>query len=79
MRQNSNQSQTVKQEKVCPFHDEDAPVLDYKNVRLMKRFQSSYSKIQPRRRTGLCAKHQRQVTGELKKSRHMALMPFIRK
>lgn len=63
--------------RTCPFHDKDAPVLDYKDVRLMRRFMSSYAKIQPRRRSGLCAKHQRQVTGELKKARFLGLLQFV--
>lgn len=63
--------------KTCPFHDNKAPIIDYKNVRLMKKFLSSYAKILPRRRTGVCAKHQRQVSAELKKARFVALVPFV--
>lgn len=63
--------------RTCPFHDKDAPVLDYKDVRLMRRFMSSYAKIQPRRRSGLCAKHQRMVTNELKKTRFIGLLSFV--
>jgi len=63
--------------RTCPFHDKDAPVLDYKDVRLMRRFMSSYAKIQPRRRSGLCAKHQRQVSAELKKARFLGLLQFV--
>lgn len=67
------------QEKSCPFHDNKAPVIDYKNVRLMRKYLSSYFKILPRRRSGLCAKHQRQIARELKKARHMALVPFVQR
>ena len=63
--------------RVCPFHGKEAPVIDYKDVRLMRRFMSSYSKIQPRRRSGLCAKHQRQVSAELKKARFIGLLSFV--
>lgn len=63
--------------KTCPFHDNKAPIIDYKNVRLMRKFLSSYTKILPRRRTGVCAKHQRQVSAEVKKARYVALVPFV--
>ena len=63
--------------KTCPFHDNKAPLIDYKHVRLMRKFLSSYAKIQPRRRTGVCAKHQRQVSAEVKKARYIALVPFV--
>jgi small subunit ribosomal protein S18 len=63
--------------KTCPFHDNKAPIIDYKNVRLMRKFLSSYAKILSRRRTGVCAKHQRQVSTELKKTRFIGLAPFV--
>ncbi|MFO0704775.1 MAG: 30S ribosomal protein S18 [Candidatus Andersenbacteria bacterium] len=63
--------------KTCPFHDNKAPIIDYKNVRLMRKFLSSYAKILPRRRTGVCAKHQRQVSTELKKARFIGLVPYV--
>jgi small subunit ribosomal protein S18 len=64
-------------QKACPFHGKNALIIDYKDVRLVRKFVSSYGKILPRRRTGLCAKHQRQVTNEIKKTRHMALISFV--
>lgn len=63
--------------RTCPFHDNKAPIIDYKNVRLMRKFLSSYAKVLPRRRTGVCAKHQRQVSTELKKARYIALAPYV--
>lgn len=63
--------------KTCPFHGKNALTLDYKDVRLLRKFISSYAKILPKRRTGTCAKHQRQVTAEIKKARYIALIPFV--
>lgn len=50
--------------------------LDYKDTKTLKRFLSEGGKILPRRRTGLNAKEQRQVTTEIKRARHLALLPF---
>lgn len=63
--------------RTCPFHDNKAPIIDYKNVRLMRKFLSSYAKVLPRRRTGVCAKHQRQVSAELKKARYIGLAQYV--
>jgi small subunit ribosomal protein S18 len=49
---------------------------DYKDVGVLRRFVSSYMKIAPRRRSGLCALHQRQVANAIKRARQAALMPF---
>ncbi len=50
--------------------------LDYKDTKTLKRFLSEGGKILPRRRTGLSAKEQRKVTTEIKRARHLALLPF---
>lgn len=50
--------------------------LDYKNTDLLKRFISEGGKIRPRRQTGTCAKHQRALALTIKRSRHVALLPF---
>lgn len=50
--------------------------IDYKNVKLIRRFLSRYMRIEPRRRTGLTAKQQRDLTRALKRARYMALLPF---
>ncbi len=63
--------------KVCPFHEDDSEVIDYKDVRLMRRYTSAYMKIVPPRRTGLCSKHQRQMAKAIKRARIIALMPNI--
>ncbi len=50
--------------------------IDYKDMRLIQRFTSSYSKIVPRRRSGTCVKHQRMISQAIKRARIMALIPF---
>ena len=58
--------------KVCAFCGKD-----YKDTNKLKRYISERGKILPRRITGNCAKHQRAVTVAIKRSRHIALMPYV--
>lgn len=63
--------------KVCQFCVEHVREIDYKDVnRLMKRFVSDRGKIEPRRKTGTCAKHQRRLSVAIKQARFMALLPY---
>jgi small subunit ribosomal protein S18 len=55
---------------------EKAKHISYKDVGLLRRFVSDRGKIEPRRKTGTCAKHQRRLTTALKRARHIALLPF---
>ena len=50
--------------------------LNYKNVELLRRYINEIGKIRPRRQTGLCAKCQRKLSKEVKRARHLALLPF---
>ena len=50
--------------------------LDYKNADDLRKYINEKGKILPRRVTGTCAKHQRAVTGAIKRARHLALMPY---
>ena len=50
--------------------------LDYKNADLLRRFITEDGKIRPRRQTGTCAKHQRQLARAIKRARHLALLQF---
>lgn len=50
--------------------------IDYKNAEILRRFISENGKIRPRRQTGLCAKCQRKLSLEVKRARHLALLPF---
>lgn len=65
-----------RRKKVCIFCNGDATV-DYKDVALLKKFVSERGKILPRRVTGNCAKHQREITTAVKRARHLALMPYV--
>ena len=50
--------------------------IDYKDVKLLRKFISERGKIVPRRISGLCAKHQRELTNAIKRARVMALLPY---
>jgi small subunit ribosomal protein S18 len=63
--------------KVCRFCAEKTDTVDYKDVKLLQRFLSSYGKIESRKRTGTCMKHQRRLAIALKRARHIALLPFV--
>ena len=62
--------------KVCLFCAEKVEHIDYKDVARLKRFVTEKGKIVPRRSSGVCAHHQRELTVAIKRARHMALMPF---
>ncbi|MBE7047992.1 MAG: 30S ribosomal protein S18 [Ruminococcaceae bacterium] len=62
--------------KVCAFCQDKIDYIDYKDVAKLRRFVSERAKILPRRITGTCAKHQRQLTEAIKRARHIALLPF---
>ena len=64
------------QEKKCFYCTNPKLVVDYKDVASLRRFVSSYMKIAPRRRSGLCARHQRQVANAIKRARQAALLAF---
>ena len=63
--------------KVCHFCVDRVEEIDYKDVARLRKFVSERGKILPRRVTGTCAKHQRQLTIAIKRSRHVALLPYI--
>ncbi len=63
--------------KVCMFCADKNLVIDYKEADKLKKFVSEKGKILPRRVTGLCAKHQREMTTAIKRARHIALLPYI--
>lgn len=62
--------------KVCVFCVEKVEEIDYKDVTKLKRFVSERAKILPRRVTGTCAKHQRELTTAIKRARQIALLPY---
>ena len=63
--------------KVCAFCAEKATSIDYKDAAKLRKFITERGKIAPRRGTGVCAKHQRELTIAIKRARHIALMPYI--
>ena len=62
--------------KVCSFCVDKVDHIDYKDVAKLRRFVTERGKILPRRISGNCAKHQRQVTVAIKRARNSALLPF---
>ncbi|MCR5522105.1 MAG: 30S ribosomal protein S18 [Clostridia bacterium] len=63
--------------KVCAFCVDKVEYIDYKDVNKLSRFTSERAKILPRRVTGTCAKHQRELTTAIKRARQVALMPYM--
>lgn len=62
--------------KVCSFCVDKMTSIDYKDLAKLKKFVSERGKILPRRISGCCAKHQRQLTVAIKRARHIALLPY---
>ena len=66
-----------KRKKVCAFCTDKIDEIDYKDTLRLRKYVSERAKILPRRVTGTCAKHQRQLTVAIKRARQVALMPYI--
>ena len=62
--------------RVCQFCVENAKSIDYKSVSLLRQYINERGRILPRRRTAACAKHQRMLSGAIKRARHLALLPY---
>ena len=63
--------------KVCQFCADKVADIDYKDVAKLRKFISERAKILPRRVSGNCALHQRQLTVAIKRARQMALLPYV--
>ncbi|MGV1682256.1 30S ribosomal protein S18 [Sphingopyxis sp. NJF-3] len=63
--------------KTCPFSTKDAPVIDYKDVRLLQGYLSERGKIVPSRITAVSTKKQRELAKAIKRARHIGLLPYI--
>jgi small subunit ribosomal protein S18 len=63
--------------KTCPFSGANAPVIDYKDIRLLSRFISERGKIVPSRITAVSAKKQRELAQAIKRARNLALLPYV--
>jgi small subunit ribosomal protein S18 len=62
--------------KVCAFCVDKIEIIDYKEPHKLRRYVSERGKIEPRRKTGTCARHQRRLTLAIKRARHIALLPY---
>jgi small subunit ribosomal protein S18 len=69
--------QQVKKRRVCRFCETKEIYIDYKDEKRLSRFVSEQGKVIPKRITGTCAKHQRQLVQAIKRARHLALLPFV--
>ena len=67
----------VRRRKVCQFCADQDKKIDYKDAETLKKYITERGKILPRRITGTCSIHQREVTKAIKKARVVALMPYI--
>jgi len=67
---------TFRRHKVCKFCVDKIQVVDYKDVRRLRSFITDRGKIMPRRTSGNCAAHQRQLTGAIRRARGIALLPY---
>ncbi len=66
-----------KRKKVCSFCVDKVEHVDFKDTAKLRRYLSERGKILPRRTTGTCAAHQRQLTVAIKRARHIALLPYV--
>ncbi|MSQ23576.1 MAG: 30S ribosomal protein S18 [Chloroflexi bacterium] len=62
--------------RVCQFCVDHVKIIDYKDVNRLRRYLSDRAKIEPRRKSGTCAKHQRALALALKRGRFLALLPY---
>ena len=69
--------QRMGRRKVCYFTKNNIKYIDYKDVEMLKQFITPNGKIAPRRSTGTCAKHQRELAVAIKNARFMALLPYV--
>jgi small subunit ribosomal protein S18 len=68
----------MRRSKTCPICESGIRIVDYKDERVLSRFTTERGKILPSRLSGMCARHQRQLTRAIKRARHLALLPFIK-
>jgi small subunit ribosomal protein S18 len=66
-----------KRRKYCKFCESKVDTIDYKDLRTLQNYIPERAKILPRRVSGTCAKHQRQLGLAIKRARHLALLPYV--
>ena len=74
---NEQRMRPRKRKKVCAFCVDKVTSIDYKDTAKLRRYLSERGKILPRRTTGTCAEHQRDLTGAIKRARQIALLPYV--
>ncbi len=67
----------LKKKRICRFCEEGIEYIDFKSEKRLNRFTTEQGKIIPRRTSGTCARHQRQLTRAIKIARELALIPYI--
>jgi small subunit ribosomal protein S18 len=67
----------MKKKRICRFCEESIAYVDFRDEKKLMRFTTEQGKIIPRRTSGTCAKHQRQLVQAIKQARHLALIPYI--
>lgn len=67
----------LQKKRTCRFCDGKDKYIDYKDDRRLSKFLNEQGKIIPKRITGTCAKHQRELVTAIKKARHIALLPYV--
>ena len=73
----TNRQQLQRKKRTCRFCDAKDVYIDYKNEKRLQRFVSEQGKFVPRRITGTCTRHQRQLVTAIKRARHLALLSFV--
>lgn len=68
---------TKKVDRQCSFCQSNAQAINYKDTNMLKRYLSSFGKIVPRKRSGVCAWHQRKLATAIKRGRFMGLLPYV--
>ena len=68
------QSQKYKFKKKCPLSSKEAPIIDYKNIKLLKKYVTENGKIMPSRITSVSQKKQRELSLSIKRARNLALI-----
>ena len=80
MKENNNRRPNSKmrrsKKKVCAFCSDKAEAIDYKDTAKLRKYVTERGKILPRRISGTCAKHQRELTVAIKRARNLALLPY---
>ena len=68
------QPQKYRFKKKCPLSEKGAPIVDYKNIKLLRRYMTENGKIMPSRITSVCQKKQRELSLSIKRARNLALL-----